>query len=350
MPQSSAETMSTIPTNTLSFDEMKSPLHLCSDLGLEPVVAGFAAGTVGLLVGYPLDSLKVLAQTGMTRHPSPAPPPFVQGAVKNMSPALRGPISQQTRTFATSISTSIDTSKIKLRSVASLYSGIKGPLATTGLIQSLNFFVYDSTRRHLYEESSRGLVEYREKDSLLSVGIAAVAAGTCVSVVTSPLTVIKTKQQVMLWSWKEAAAKTLSLPRGIRNFYVGFGAHYYCETVGRAAYFCTYEALKRSLTNGEEGGRRASLPERVGCASISGLACWSAIYPLDAIRARMYTNSAVSSESRSMPDMVKMMYKEGGNSIRLFYRGFGLTVFRAVPISAVALPTYDGCLHWLSEN
>jgi len=217
--------------------------------------------------------------------------------------------------------------------------------------------VYDSVREHLYNSKRHvygsAAKEYRDNDSILSVGIAGVTAGSVISIMTSPLAVIKTKQQIMLWKWKEAARNTLSLPGGVRNFYVGFGAHYYCNTVGRVSYFCTYELLKRGLMerrkNGDKPTKSLPLLDRIACAAVSGAVCWATIYPVDAIQARMYSQSAMSSSSISISKMITQMYKNGGNGFSLFYRGFGPTVLRAMPISAATLPAYDAMLAWFSE-
>ena len=88
-------------------------------------------------------------------------------------------------------------------------------------------------------------------------------------------------------------------------------------------------------------------------AALSRIACWAVIFPLDALRNRVYGAAAASNHhvARSpsaqslLVDTVRQMRQE-----RSFYRGFWVTVLRAGPVAAAVLPVYDLTLEYLSTN
>jgi len=92
----------------------------------------------------------------------------------------------------------------------SLYAGVGIPLFTVGLVQSIHFAIYDTTRRLLYEvqkppqpqplpqhlnTSHPMLEDYRSQDSLTNVAAASGLAGAFLACLTAPLLLVKTKQQ-----------------------------------------------------------------------------------------------------------------------------------------------------------
>lgn len=314
--------------------------------------AGYIAGSGGLVIGHPLDSLKVLAQTSSSAS---AAAPARAGAVFpawQALPAGRWSAAAPTKNVAAAALRS------HARTVRNLYAGISTPLATVGAMQALNFSIFDSVRRLLYMHCSFARTgaalpgvsfrntEYRDHDTLLSVALASFIGGGAMAFVTSPIQVIKTKQQILICDTKTAARDILAVG-GWRGFYMGFGAHLFCHCVGRAFYYPTYEQLKRSIAaTGGRGRRKLTTPERMFCAGVAGIVCWTVIFPFDSVRSRICAGPASPSGGRSSMEMARIMYGEGG--ARPFYRGFGWTILRAFPVAAVVLPLYDYSLDWLS--
>ena len=288
---------------------------------LNSVLAGWTAGITGTLAGHPLDSLKVWVQTGI--RPS-------------------------------ADTTSVESSGI-LNAVRRYYSGVGGPLVTVGLLQSINFAVYDSTRRFWYfnidnpeaDPYGPGRRDYLNHDSYTSVGVAGFAAGTVLSVIHAPILMVKTMQQTRGMTAKEALRMTRAHPT------TGFGVHFVVETLNRSVYFCTYEYLKRQLEQQQlhdyditgVKSSTVSLGGRMVSAAAAGINCWAWLYPVDALRSRMYAHMATGDPISSL-EMAKTMYAEGG--VRSFYRGFTVTTFRAGPVAAAILPVYDYVLDALN--
>ena len=295
-------------------------------------MAGYVAGFSGTLISYPMDTAKTWLQTKRPRLLAAAPPSRFPAGTRAAS-SLAMPVAPQFQNV--------------WQLTRALYKGIAGPLVTVGLVQSLNFAIYDTTRRLLYSAAHpcRHPQDYLHDDSLWHVGVASVTAGACLAFVTSPLVMIKTKQQVQQISFTQAARQTL---KGVSR---GFGPHFVSETVGRAVYFVAYESCKRLWTthvasNGEASAERQSisLTGRMVSAGAAGMLCWTLLFPLDVIRSRLFA----SSECLTAWTMSQRIYREGG--IRGFFRGYGISVFRAGPVAALVLPIYDYTLEHLKNR
>ena len=321
---------------------------------LNSVLAGYAAGISGTLVGHPFDSAKVWLQTQQQRQAwvatnsvtksslstQPATSTVQNTLYNNATPA---------RTMHTAALRNSATSLAQILSqIKALYAGVAGPLMTVGLVQSINFAVYDSMRRFLYRgHSEEG--NYLHHDSLANVAIASTTAGAVLALFTSPMLIAKVQQQTIPdLSFQQALKRTWRA-----GMFVGFGPHLFSETAGRAAYFVSYEFIKRNLVQWRTGRTDAvdlvpTLPERMTSAAASGIVCWSLIFPLDALRCRLYAQTAKLGDPQlSTIEMAKHMYRSGWKT---FYRGFGVTVLRAGPVAAAVLPCYDCAHDFLSQR
>ena len=361
------------------------------------LVSGYIAGITGIVVGHPLDSIKVLLQTngGGTASSSSV----VQRTTATTTIAASA---GQIRAYSSSNIVSLQSSAAKAisqtailpshsqgsiigkRSLRALYSGVTGPILTTGLFQSLNFAIYDSVRRVLYQQQiqsqdditiSRRPDDYLHYDNLFNTFIASFLAGASTSVLTSPMIIVKTKQQIKVWGFRRSIKETYlcgltkqsNILNGIRNFYTGFGFHFFCDSIGRGVYMYSYELLKRQLAHAKLYNKSAtneqlqqsknristanlSIPERMICAASSGMICWAFIFPADVIRSKLYAKSLNTQVQPTTIDgihLARQMVKEQG--IKSLYRGMGVTVLRAGPVAAAVLPVYDSVLEWLSS-
>lgn len=382
------------------------------------LLAGYSAGICGVIVGHPLDSVKVLLQTNnggvgtptsrsaSSNSASLSSPPAKSNAgnadtaitraasqASSSSSTVASNASKANVSTATASATTVATptsltpratsSLLGSRSLRALYAGMSGPLLTAGAIRSLNFAVYDSVRRALYQRQlqsdgtdgtshSARHDDYLHYDSLDNVAISSFISGGATSIFTSPMVIVKTKQQIMVWGFRKAIEDTFrhgsntqqqrpQLLKGLRNFYTGFGVHFYCDAVGTAVYFTSYEYFKRKfaernsdeedVSNSQVSARNISLGERILCAAGAGMVCWGVIFPADVIRSRLYAQS-IMNESSMAPltgfQLARQMVQEQG--FRSLYRGVGITVARAGPVAAAVLPVYDYVLAWLSSD
>jgi len=355
------------------------------------LIAGYLAGFSGTVVGYPLDSLKVWVQTntmGKNRHlgnytkdasanhgsscgKSRSRSSFVESTPKiykrcNSTRAIlvssKSPLPTAARSAAPTFQATIfNSASTVFRTARALYSGVSGPLVTVGLVQSVNFAIYNATRQFLYRQQHPDCSdpkEYLARDSLWNVGLSASVGGVATAVLTAPLLMIKINQQTTGNSFREALKEIFIVQTGssfrlspLRPYQTAFLPHTISESVGRCIYVSSYEGLKRSLArhnnqNGAKGGSPLSLGERMLCAASSGILCWAAFFPLDALRNRMYHASASfkTKHRLSVVETIRVMHSE-----RAFYRGFSISILRAGPVAAAVLPVYDITLEKLSS-
>ena len=356
-PKNESSTMASLAQRSeesVSSIDDKAPSYSAETI-FNSVSAGYAAGIAGTLIGHPMDSAKVWLQTKGATSPSTV---TVTSSLANVANNVSSGLSRSPATSTTTATANMSTLAVpqergfNLKSLRALYSGVSGPLMTVGVIQSINFAIYDSMRRvlhkHQYPDASDS--DYLNHDSLNNVAMSSMVAGSVLAIFTSPLLVIKTKQQIMEWNFKKAVLDTLhSSKTSSSNFYVGFGPHCIAEVFGRAVYFCTYESLKRSFLQNKPQRQTVTLHERCVSAAVAGIVCWSTIFPFDALRSRMYAQALSPATPKTSWEMAKSMYREQ-NSLRPFFRGFGVTVLRAGPVAAAVLPIYDTTLEWLSTN
>jgi hypothetical protein len=390
------------------------------------LIAGYAAGTAGIIVGHPLDSIKVLLQTNgggglyssssrpssrsaTSAHPTAATTTTATTAVAQGKSVITR-ASSSTASSATAVETS---AMLGNRSIRALYAGITGPLLTSGLVQSCNFAMYDTVRRVLYDyqlqsehhnhhhhhhhlPSASGNnisrhnsnKDYLYHDNLINVATASFLSGSILSIFTSPMSIVKTKQQLAVWGFKKAIIETYYTNGGgggrggsMRGFYIAYGPHFICESVGRSFYMFVYEYTKRQLVqvknnnslSNDEGGEQLSMsssldsissnsvlittehlstPERMACAALAGMSSWALIFPFDVIKSKLYARTLTKqSPSLTMFDgitLAKQLVREQG--ITSLYRGIGITVARGGPVAATVLPVYDYVLAWATSR
>lgn len=164
---------------------MEDPLCMTTSLGntregFLGFASGLVAGIIGVLTGYPLDTLKVKMQ--------------VYGSGSRV--ALLDE----------------NTGRNPVRIVRQLFRGVLPPLLSTGLVQTLNFGVYDNTLRYLrvgreeqkrqagrqsrgLEEREEGSASYHGPNVLPDFFLAGAVGGAAISIITCPASLIKIQVQ-----------------------------------------------------------------------------------------------------------------------------------------------------------
>ena len=103
------------------------------------------------------------------------------------------------------------------------------------------------------------------------------------------------------------------------------------DAPGSAAYFATYEYVKRKLTPLDNEGKPSgelSLTAVMTAGGAAGVAMWIPIFPVDTIKSRLQ-----SAEGRpTVGGVVRGVYASGG--LKAFFPGMGPAMARAVPANA----------------
>ena len=117
---------------------------------------------------------------------------------------------------------------------------------------------------------------------------------------------------------------------GIRSVYRGSAMTLGRDGPGSAAYFATYEVLKRSLTPKDETGKPGKLSLSAVCVAggAAGVAMWIPVFPVDTIKSRMQSGEG----NLSVSGTIREIYGRGG--LKAFFPGMGPAMARAVPANA----------------
>lgn len=118
---------------------------------------------------------------------------------------------------------------------------------------------------------------------------------------------------------------------GIRSVFRGSAMTLARDGPGSAAYFATYEYIKRKMTpldaNGKPSGQ-LSLTAVMVAGGAAGVAMWIPVFPIDTVKSRLQ-----SAEGRpTIRGTISGLYSRGG--FKAFFPGIGPALARAVPANA----------------
>jgi len=251
---------------------------------------------MGILIGHPFDSLKTRLQAGSLYAGK-------QGATK-------------------------------------LYAGIWPPLLTAGTIQSINFSLYEWSKKQILDKNTNPILYQCFGQSYLqSVFWSGSIAGAAISIATTPISFMKVRQQLLLKETVVQIWKANPL-----SFYRAYPCMFWMESFGRGVYLHAYESSKQFLSHTLKsqsfnmGDRSYDFLVRALSASWAGCFSWFCVFPLDVIKTRLQLDFNGVKYKGTWDCGVKM-YKEGG--LPPFFRGLTFTLIRAAPVATSVLLTYD---------
>ena len=129
-----------------------------------------------------------------------------------------------------------------------LYRGIFPPLISVGFIQSINFSIYEYSKCKIDEvmHSKMHVGKYlnpyyitnnSDINHLMNVFTAGTISGSCISIITAPISIVKLHQQVATEKGIIKCVNDIYMKAGINGFYRGFGSVVILESLGRGFVF-----------------------------------------------------------------------------------------------------------------
>jgi solute carrier family 25 (mitochondrial carnitine/acylcarnitine transporter), member 20/29 len=206
--------------------------------GTRDVVAGAFAGACNVVAGHPLDTVKVVLQAS-----SPGQYRGTMHAAKHLG--FRG-----------------------------LYRGLPAPLVGGIVETSVNYTCYQAARRSLSPDLG----------NVASACLAGAGAGVALSVVLSPLELIKCRVQAGVDASVSSAVQRVWRDSGLAGFSRGLSATLARELSGNALFFASYEALQRSVSSTGLSSTGLAAPL---CGGLAGVAYWLAVLPVDMAKTRL---------------------------------------------------------------
>ncbi|XP_050465297.1 mitochondrial basic amino acids transporter-like isoform X1 [Cataglyphis hispanica] len=251
--------------------------------------AGCLGGCAGIMVGYPLDTVKVHMQTQDSRNPK----------YRGTWDCLRTILAKE--------------------SVSGLYRGMTSPIAGVAVVNAIVFGVYGHTQRHL-----------SEPDRLSAHFLAGVSAGLAQTPVSSPIELAKTRLQLQSPSQGDSRGpiqclRNIYKKEGYRGVFKGLNITFLREGPSYGVYFVTYEMLTKTSSK-----QPISTPHMLLAGGLAGTASWVISYPIDVIKSRIQAESS-NRYSGALDCLKKSVRAEG---YRCLYRGLNSTILRAFPTNA----------------
>lgn len=260
-------------------------------------VAGYVSGAIGIVVGNPLDLIKVRlqAQASATGH---------------------GP----------------------LKATTAFSAGTAAPILGYGALNAVLFVSYKRSEAVLNEL-------FATKDSLITTWLAGACGGLATWVISAPTELIKCRAQTSTSSLSSVViAHHLVRERGVLGLYHGGVVTALRDGIGYGFYFWSYE-LSTGLWQVAEPNKTASIwsdgPRVLLCGGFAGIATWASVFPLDVIKTRVQTQ-AIGLKRCGAFDTTCEMLRLNGPSI--FFRGFAVCCIRAFFVNAIQWAVYEGIM------
>ena len=297
------------------------------------VVAGFAAGVTGTLLGHPLDTLKTYMQMG------------VRGDDATTTSGRGGGRS----TLVSVLSRMAKEGGLMRR----LYSGVTPPLMSSVLLNAVCFAVYNHNEAEMRRRwaGAGPLIPF----------VAGSTVGFVSSFISTPFEVVKRQEQVLSSGKHGTHAATsgarggnslrfalqLYRSQGVLGFFRGYVVNTIREMVFLSVYFGLYDTARRQLstssaradTGADATDVRATTSHSAIAAAgaLSGALAWAASFPLDSVCTRVMCNTS-SNQPHAFALIRNMLLT---TNIATLYSGVGVSMGRAAIVSSTRFTTYE---------
>ncbi|CAK7205867.1 hypothetical protein SEUCBS139899_008647 [Sporothrix eucalyptigena] len=333
--------------------------------------AGYISGAAGILIGNPLDLVKVRLQAGGDARLSPA------GGV----------------VAATSASSSTSFSRSLFQRTAALATGAAAPVLGYGALNALLFVSYRQAETFLIGPASAttasGGPAVASAPTPTTTWIAGAVAGLATWIVSAPTELVKCRAQLALTakppshhdhtqtpakspsSWN--IARQVWRAEGLRGFFLGGTVTALRDSIGYGFYFWSYmlatDAWRRYETGSDQPTSSSASPSAAAtlmCGGLAGVVTWASVFPLDVIKTRVQNQSLLppaSSSPANAPllggslsaprrlstlEITRIAYQEGG--LPVFFRGLGVCSARAFVVNAVQWAVYEWIMRELGAK
>ena len=284
--------------------------------------AGGVAGSAGIVIGHPFDTIKVRLQ-------------------------------QQSQALIRSAST-----------YRGLFQGIGAPLATAAVVNASVFSVYGATSRLWDNHYSQSEESSRLTNALIAKhALCGAVTGLTTSIVLSPVEYVKIRLQTTNLepgvgskslgtnSSFQLAKEIVSSRHGIQGLYRGLFATILRQTPSLAVYFPIYHMLKESIADFSNGrNSNASTTTDVDslwwssaiAGGLAGCLAWTIVYPIDAVKSRIQSLPLdAPAKERSIMFVAQTISRNEGFMKLIFSRGLAITLLRAFPVNGTIFFVYE---------
>jgi len=296
---------------------------------LRDIVSGTIAGSAGIIVGHPLDCIKVRLQRSGSSIANAVQLMLQEGGIK------------------------------------SFFRGLSSPVIANAPINAIVFAVEGASMRHF--SATRP-----EWSSPFTHGISGSTAGLSQVLIACPSELVKVQMQAgKTFSSTFACFRYIIQEHGVGALYRGFGLTLVRDTISWGVYFGTYDYLKSlsinkllkkedSFINKENGKhilqqkqqQQTSLPSLpvtslMACGGCAGVASWVIMHPVDVLKS-IQQSAPLSSPVHERTVIALWNSYMSHYGPRFLLRGLLTTIVRAFPTSAVTFPVFEFCIDFFN--
>lgn len=316
LPTSTPPTMTTISSSTMPINTTRENVIR----SVQDILAGTCGGLMTVIVGHPLDTIKVRLQTASSGS------------------SYQGGMLQCVRhTFQS-------------EGIRGFYKGMQSPLAGEGFFNAVQFFAWgwakEIVSRNNVEQNSNSNSNNKEL-TIPQYILAGAMTGFFSSFIECPIDLFKSQLQTQIFLEKPLF---LTLPgavthiyhiNGVQGWFQGLGATLLRTTPATAFYFGTYEGVRELLLKPGETRSEQSSWSVLLAGGLGGMAYWTSSFALDSIKSSIQADAVQPSQRKykSIRDCASKLYADGG--IARFYRGIVPCLIRSFPANAACFFTYE---------
>ncbi|KAI7869381.1 mitochondrial carrier [Spinellus fusiger] len=274
-------------------------------------VAGNFGGMANVIVGQPLDTIKVRLQL----HPG---------------------------RFKGGWDCAVQT--VQKEGFSALYKGMASPLVGIGAVNALLFAANAYFKQRL-EAMTPG-----QTLPLKHIALAGAGAGLVNSVLASPVELVKIKMQAQFGSKAVGEERHFKGPmecvrhlvqqEGLfRGLFRGLWATVVREMPAYAGFYSGFEVTKRYLTAHQQ--EQANVVQLMVSGAVGGVSYWLCCYPLDVVKS-VIQHQALAPRGFYVTSVMKEIVQQDG--YRGLFRGLGPTLLRSIPAAGATFTAYELCI------
>lgn len=299
-----------LPSSTEIKESVKEQTKSAAS-GLRSLAAGGVGGVCAVVIGHPFDLVKVRLQTAE------------KGVYTGAMDVVRKTIAREGM-------------------FRGLYAGVSAPLVGVTPMFAVSFWGYDMGKKLVESASTVPIVNNTPQYSIGQISAAGFFSAIPMTLITAPFERVKIILQIQgqkqlgpgekpKYNGGVDVVRQLYKEGGVKSVFRGSAMTLARDGPGSAAYFATYEYIKRTLSPKDENGNATgelSLKAVIAAGGAAGVAMWIPVFPVDTVKSRLQSAAG----KPTIGGTIRELYGKGG--VKAFFPGFGPALARAVPANA----------------
>ncbi|KAI8338581.1 mitochondrial carrier [Chlamydoabsidia padenii] len=288
-------------------EQVVAPVKTKQVSAVADFVSGNFGGMANVLVGQPLDTIKVRLQLDHGR-------------------------------FNGAWDCGVQT--VKNEGFLALYKGMAAPLVGIGAVNALLFAANSQFKSLLQDHPGQVL-------SIGQIGLAGAGAGIVNSILASPVELLKIKMQAQFGKSSNGQQRYFSGPVDCARYLIqrdgwanglgrGMVATVLREIPAYFGFYTGFEIVKRQLTKDQD--HEATITQLMVAGAAGGIGYWIFSYPFDVVKS-VVQNQTENPKGFYVPRVMKQIYARDG--LNGLFRGMAPTILRSIPAAGATFTAYE---------